>query len=214
MKVTAKMILPMVLIVLFGILMPFIFILSIYFGITNHDSINTTQSRPLSSSLSIDSTQRLQQQQLQQRNQHDNTIDKAFQKDSIKKASLIPKKSEQSINIYKRIHELFDMGLKDPKTLHNILSTEDIFGVSNIPFSDTSTFTSCPPSQSLVDYEDITNNHNLNMFRNGTPGAFVFFQHLRKAGGTGFCDLATRNMGQKAIPPYYCMPDNVSELLI
>jgi len=34
----------------------------------------------------------------------------------------------------------------------------------------------------------------------------VFFQHLRKAGGTGFCDLATRNMpGQ--VPPYYCMPD-------
>jgi len=205
-----EMLFPMILIVLFGICIPFFFITFIYFGLTKEDvATNHPKLASFQNAMKASTSSSNQQQ--------DNTIDKAFTKQqatssdllSLKKDNQIPAK--QPMDIYKRIHELFDIGIKDPKSLYSILLTQDIFGVHNIPFSKTSTFTSCPShQQSLVDYNDITNHDFLDMFRNGTKGAFVFFQHLRKAGGTGFCDLATRNMGQAAIPPYYCMPDNVS----
>jgi hypothetical protein len=37
--------------------------------------------------------------------------------------------------------------------------------------------------------------------------AFIFFQHLRKAGGTNFCTLAQANLPTAHVPSYYCMPD-------
>jgi hypothetical protein len=42
---------------------------------------------------------------------------------------------------------------------------------------------------------------------NRTDTAFLFFQHLRKAGGTNFCTLAEHNLHRSNIPSYYCMPD-------
>ena len=36
---------------------------------------------------------------------------------------------------------------------------------------------------------------------------FLFFQHLRKAGGTEFCTLAQKNLLRPNVPSYYCMPD-------
>jgi len=44
-------------------------------------------------------------------------------------------------------------------------------------------------------------------FRRGRPGTFLFFQHLRKAGGTHFCSLARANLPEQGVPKYYCMPD-------
>jgi len=44
-------------------------------------------------------------------------------------------------------------------------------------------------------------------FRNGTVPYFLFFQHLRKAGGTNFCSLAEHNLKKNELPIYYCMPD-------
>lgn len=44
-------------------------------------------------------------------------------------------------------------------------------------------------------------------FRDGKRGTFLFFQHLRKAGGTNFCSLAEKNLPKNARPHYYCMPD-------
>ncbi|GKY90442.1 hypothetical protein MPSEU_000018000 [Mayamaea pseudoterrestris] len=44
-------------------------------------------------------------------------------------------------------------------------------------------------------------------FRQDESGTFLFFQHLRKAGGTHFCSLAERNLPKEALPSYYCMPD-------
>ena len=41
-------------------------------------------------------------------------------------------------------------------------------------------------------------------FRNGTVPYFLFFQHLRKAGGTNFCSLAEKNLLKKELPKYYC----------
>ncbi|KAJ1451853.1 hypothetical protein M885DRAFT_487354 [Pelagophyceae sp. CCMP2097] len=37
-------------------------------------------------------------------------------------------------------------------------------------------------------------------------GAFVWFEHLSKAGGTSFCAFARKNLGPKRTPSYYCMP--------
>jgi hypothetical protein len=39
------------------------------------------------------------------------------------------------------------------------------------------------------------------------PFSWLFFQHLRKAGGTHFCSLAQANLPKHAVPRYYCMPD-------
>ena len=44
-------------------------------------------------------------------------------------------------------------------------------------------------------------------FRRGDDGTFLFFQHLRKAGGTHFCSLAKANLPVSAVPRYFCMPD-------
>lgn len=40
-----------------------------------------------------------------------------------------------------------------------------------------------------------------------STSTFLFFQHLRKAGGTNFCDLAQKNLLRPNVPSYYCMPD-------
>jgi hypothetical protein len=40
-----------------------------------------------------------------------------------------------------------------------------------------------------------------------SPFSWLFFQHLRKAGGTHFCSLAQANLPKRAVPRYYCMPD-------
>jgi hypothetical protein len=36
---------------------------------------------------------------------------------------------------------------------------------------------------------------------------YLFFQHLRKAGGTNFCSLAQNNMPRAEVADYFCMPD-------
>lgn len=56
---------------------------------------------------------------------------------------------------------------------------------------------------------DKRNNHTLatRAFRQAQPGTFLFFQHLRKAGGTHFCSLAQANLPKSAVAKYYCMPD-------
>jgi len=41
-------------------------------------------------------------------------------------------------------------------------------------------------------------------FRNGVVPYFLFFQHLRKAGGTNFCSLAESNLKKNELPKYYC----------
>ena len=40
----------------------------------------------------------------------------------------------------------------------------------------------------------------------------LFYQHLRKAGGTGFCDLIRQNIGSESTPPYFCMIDRAGRL--
>ena len=43
--------------------------------------------------------------------------------------------------------------------------------------------------------------------KNNVENYFIYFQHLRKAGGTHFCTLAQQNIPSQYVPDYYCMPD-------
>jgi hypothetical protein len=59
-----------------------------------------------------------------------------------------------------------------------------------------------------ISLPDQRNATKAQMFREGEDnGYFLYFQHLRKAGGTNFCTLATQNFPEEHLPPYYCMPD-------
>eukprot|EP00980_Cylindrotheca_fusiformis_P014658 scaffold3987_cov134-Cylindrotheca_fusiformis.AAC.8 len=40
------------------------------------------------------------------------------------------------------------------------------------------------------------------------PVVVIYYEHLSKAGGTSFCNLAQSNMPKEQVPAYYCMPSN------
>lgn len=65
----------------------------------------------------------------------------------------------------------------------------------------------CPKLDERITLPDARIEQKARDFRDGKPGTFLFFQHLRKAGGTNFCSLSEKNLPKKAQPPYYCMPD-------
>ena len=66
----------------------------------------------------------------------------------------------------------------------------------------------CPTaSVDRITLPDVRVEQKAKDFRDGKKGTFLFFQHLRKAGGTNFCSLAEKNLPKKAQPHYYCMPD-------
>eukprot|EP00984_Skeletonema_dohrnii_P037308 scaffold39275_cov167-Skeletonema_dohrnii-CCMP3373.AAC.1 len=65
----------------------------------------------------------------------------------------------------------------------------------------------CPRLDERITLPDARVEQKAKDFRDGKDGTFLFFQHLRKAGGTNFCSLAEKNLPQKAQPHYYCMPD-------
>jgi hypothetical protein len=68
----------------------------------------------------------------------------------------------------------------------------------------------CPENSRRITLPDMRNNTRAKAFRDAgveQDFTFLFFQHLRKAGGTNFCTLAQKNMPRAAVPTYYCMPD-------
>jgi hypothetical protein len=65
----------------------------------------------------------------------------------------------------------------------------------------------CPTNDRRITIPNVRSEDKARNFRIGKHGTFLFFQHLRKAGGTNFCALATKNLPKSAQPPYYCMPD-------
>lgn len=65
----------------------------------------------------------------------------------------------------------------------------------------------CPAEQDRITLPDARVEQKAVDFRENKPGTFLFFQHLRKAGGTNFCSLAEKNLPKHAQPSYYCMPD-------
>lgn len=76
----------------------------------------------------------------------------------------------------------------------------------------------CPPIGQRITLPNQVNQTKAKLFRDNSRmssdtlndnnnGYFLFFQHLRKAGGTHFCSLAQANLLPKHVPDYYCMPD-------
>lgn len=65
----------------------------------------------------------------------------------------------------------------------------------------------CPLERDRITLPDVRLHQKAEDFRSNKPGTFLFFQHLRKAGGTNFCSLAEKNLPKHAQPAYYCMPD-------
>ncbi|KAG5175751.1 hypothetical protein JKP88DRAFT_337460, partial [Tribonema minus] len=65
----------------------------------------------------------------------------------------------------------------------------------------------CPPRAERWSEPDVRDLSAAEAFRGGDSGAFLYFQHMRKAGGTAICDLAKRNMPPHQVPRHYCMPD-------
>jgi hypothetical protein len=121
----------------------------------------------------------------------------------------VPTPSLPPSNILDEVRRLFRLGKSHPAALLEELETTDVFG-TNDPLSFT-----CPVDR-YARIESLPggtfNSTRAALFKAGRPESWLFYQHLRKAGGTGFCELARKNMKRSTIPPYYCMPDNRGSL--
>jgi hypothetical protein len=92
------------------------------------------------------------------------------------------------------------------------LDEDDPFGVRSLLLGSkklwNNTLASLPcPIHQRISKPDRRNHTRSALFRNNGDGTFLYFQHLRKAGGTHFCTLAEDNLPPRNVPPYYCMPD-------
>lgn len=84
------------------------------------------------------------------------------------------------------LDELLLLGLRDEKALVQRLTTNPF----QIP-SDPDDFT-CPDTSQLFDFPSIVDASRTDSFRNGSDGSWIFYQHLRKAGGTGIFPLTSQ----------------------
>lgn len=71
----------------------------------------------------------------------------------------------------------------------------------NLNLDEIQTLFTCPVDR--ITLPDLRSNEKAQAFRDGEEGSFLFFQHLRKAGGTHFCSLAEKNLDKSAISRYY-----------
>ena len=63
----------------------------------------------------------------------------------------------------------------------------------------------CPADR--ITLPDQRNHSKITAFRDPMNPTYLFFQHLRKAGGTNFCTLAQDNLRRSSVASYFCMPD-------
>jgi len=111
-----------------------------------------------------------------------------------------------------------ELAMLTPDETLRRLKTEDPFGTraffqkledfpeeTTLPLSKLQELFPCPRDR--ISIPDQRRHERSEQYRKATPGVFLYFQHLRKAGGTNFCSLAQANLPKKAIPSYYCMPD-------
>lgn len=128
-----------------------------------------------------------------------------------KSNNLLAQENTLSLSYVKKLYEL---GERNPSLVVRILDKDDPFGVKAIDPHKAR----CPSSpEEVIGGEFMPASDSTSIFRasNGVEfnGSFIFYQHVRKAGGTGFCDLARRNMKRAEVPPYYCMPDRRGSLV-
>jgi hypothetical protein len=95
----------------------------------------------------------------------------------------------------------------DPFGVRSLVNTTSTSSASSSR-SGSSLLSSLPcPTYQRISLPDRRNHTRSFQFRNNVSGTFLYFQHLRKAGGTHFCTLAEDNLPKHNLPPYYCMPD-------
>eukprot|EP00752_Nemacystus_decipiens_P012166 g10785.t1 len=101
------------------------------------------------------------------------------------------------------VQELHSIGLDNPGELARLLEEEDPFKVA----VDSPDRFQCPINEAeRFSLPDMREHRSEEAFKAGQ--GFIYYQHLRKAGGTGFCEMAGRNMAAQEVPRYHCMPDN------
>lgn len=94
----------------------------------------------------------------------------------------------------KYLDYLIDLALMPTTDLAKKIEQDDIFQIASLlescPFADDEELPAwVPPAPPKKHAEP-----------------FVWYEHVSKAGGTSFCELAQHNMPKSEIPPYYCMP--------
>ena len=126
------------------------------------------------------------------------------------------KNPSSSYEYYRKI--IVDLAQRSPKEILHTLNHDDPFGVRQVAQQmkdsswNVSSLFPCPAPSRRLSFPNRRNVSHLQRYhqsRNDTaqPPAFIFFQHLRKAGGTHFCTLAQKNLPSAQVPSYYCMPD-------
>lgn len=158
------------------------------------------------------------QQQRQASNQPASNIDHQISKKETGNKQRQPQQaSSMTYTDWRKI--AVDLAMLSPDETLKQLETKDPFGTrtferelleseslkgATLEYAEVKQVFGCPTDRiTLPDQRDHTKSE---AFRQGRD-AFLFFQHLRKAGGTNFCSLAKINLPKRAVPPYYCMPD-------
>ena len=78
-------------------------------------------------------------------------------------------------SILKTLHELFNIGVSNPKRLVDLLENTDPLNVSG----DADNFTCANDSRDRIDFPKMYNDQALKDFRAQSPTSFIFYQHLR-----------------------------------
>lgn len=117
-------------------------------------------------------------------------------------------------DIHDLVMDLFNLGKVQPEKLLDKLINDNPLGIVKSrqdPF-DQNLF-KCPSSkQHLISYPDLVDHSRTKAFKSKEKSSWILYQHLRKAGGTGFCELAKTNLERHETPPYFCMVDNRGSL--
>ena len=123
-------------------------------------------------------------------------------------AALSTTQTAEYPDVWSELRRLFQLGEKNPDYLIQALKNGDPLNVSLGPDGF-----SCPTEPiTILSDSTAADADRLARFVATEPGTWIFYQHLRKAGGTGFCQLATDNLKKGEVPPYYCMVDRRGSL--
>jgi hypothetical protein len=142
----------------------------------------------------------------------------AIFKDERSKKRRVPKRENKMT--YKDWRNIaVDLAMLSPEETLKELETKDPFGTrtferqlleseslkgATLELDEVKKLFWCPSDR--ITLPDQRNHSKSEAFRKGAD-TFLFFQHLRKAGGTNFCSLAQTNLPTRSVPSYYCMPD-------
>ncbi|CAM9474717.1 unnamed protein product [Ectocarpus fasciculatus] len=104
------------------------------------------------------------------------------------------------------VERLHSIGLDSRADLARLLVETDPFKASNITAVGSPDKFECPDREAdRFSLPDLRDHDKEEAFKAGQ--GFIYYQHLRKAGGTAFCDMASRNMLATELPWYFCMAD-------